>query len=41
MCCPKNMFNNTYFEEHLWTAASAYVLLEFCNDTNIYEQKQL
>ena len=41
MCCPKNMFKNTYFEEHLRTAASACVLLEFCNDTNIYEQKQL
>ena len=34
-------FMNTYFEEHLRTAASAGVLLEFCNDTYTYEQKQL
>ena len=32
-------FLNSYFKEHLQTAAAAYVLLEFCNDTNIYEQK--
>ena len=38
---PVNIFNNTHFEENLRTAAAAGVLLEFCNDTNIYELKQL
>ena len=40
------MFSREHFQEHLlWrtsamqTAAPAYVLLEFCNDTNFYEQK--
>ena len=28
-----NIFQNTYFEEHLQTAASAGVPLEFCNDS--------
>ena len=30
---PVNIFKKTYFEENLRTAASAGVLLEFCNDT--------
>ena len=38
-CFPVNIFKKTYFGEHLQTAASAGVLLEFCNNTNIYEQK--
>ena len=32
-CFPVDIFQNTYFEEHLRTAASADILLEFCNDT--------
>ena len=32
-CFPVDIFHNTYFEEHLQTAASTGVLLEFCKDT--------
>ena len=34
-CFPVSIFQNTYFEEHMEMAASACVLLEFWNDTNI------
>ena len=38
-CFPVKISKNIYFEEHLRAAASAVVLLEFYNNTNIYEKK--
>ena len=32
-CFPVSIFQDTYFEEHLRTAAPAGLLLEYCNDT--------
>ena len=40
-CFPVNILKNPYLEEYLRKAASVGGLLEFCNDTNMYERKQL